>query len=42
LIFKRNTPQLAAAGIKCVRIQLRGLGQLNRAPFSCGGALDAP
>jgi hypothetical protein len=23
IIFKRNTPQLAAAGIKCMRIQLR-------------------
>jgi hypothetical protein len=40
-IFKRNTPQLAAAGIKCMRIQHR-FGSANRVPFSCGGASDAP
>ena len=41
LIFKRNTSQLAAAGIKGMRINL-GLDLLNLFPTSCGSALDAP
>jgi hypothetical protein len=41
-IFKRNTPMLAAAGIKGMRIQHRILDQLNLLPLSCGGALHAP
>ena len=40
-IFKRNTPQLAADGIKGIRIQLRD-GSDDLDPFSCGGALHAP
>ena len=40
-IFKRNTPQLAADGIKGIRIQL-GLDQVSLLPISCGSALDAP
>jgi len=41
LILRRNTPQLAAAGIKGIRIRLSDVSDyLN--PFSCGGALHAP
>jgi len=36
LIFKRNTPQLAAAGIKGIRIQLRN-GSACLIPALCGG-----
>ena len=39
--FKRNTPQLAANGIKGIRIQLRDRSD-DRVPFLCGGALHAP
>ena len=39
--FKRNTPQLAAGGIKGIRIQLKD-GSDNRVPFLCGVALHAP
>jgi hypothetical protein len=41
IYFKRNTPQLAADGIKGIRIQLRDVSD-DRVPFLCGGALHAP
>jgi len=41
IYFKRNTPQLAADGIKGIRIQLKD-GSDDRVPFLCGGALHAP
>ena len=41
-IFKRNTPQLSAAGISAYVFNLQVWIELNRVPFSCGGALDAP
>jgi hypothetical protein len=40
-IFTRNTPQLAAAGIKGIRINL-GMDPLCLLLFSCGGASHAP
>jgi hypothetical protein len=44
LIFKRNTPQLAAAGIKGIRIQLRNgsacLIRLNAAAGTCPACLQ--
>ena len=41
LFLKRNTPQLAAAGIKGIRIQLRDW-ICCLSPSSCGGATHAP
>jgi hypothetical protein len=40
-IFKRNTPQLAAAGIKGKRIQLR-IECVSLVRSICGSALHAP
>jgi len=40
-IFKRNTSQLAAAGIKGIRIQFGDVSDYL-VPFPCGGALHAP
>ena len=40
MIFKLNTPLLAAAGIKGMRIQLRIWISLTWFHFSCGGTLD--
>ena len=41
IYFKRNTPQLAAAGIKGMRIQFSDVSDYL-IPSSCGGALHAP
>jgi len=40
-LFKRNTPQLAAAGIRGIRIQLR-IECVSLVLSLCGGTLHAP